>query len=291
MTENGSGRPPQRQVVDVRARWAIAVAVLAIVALAVAMVVLVNDSGGSSGTSPTPGVTVTQPGPTVTVTTSPQPSPSTSTGSSTSTPAGRTFRYQPLWPFASEAAAAAWQQAYRSGGKQPWHLDAGQTALSFTTGFLQFNEINLVVSRSVHGDEAYVSVGYRPDKNPPAVAAVIHLARLGQGADAPWEVVGTRDNTLTLTQPRYGAPARSPLTVGGRITGVDESIRVDVRQASTGERLGTSCCVAAGGEHQPWSAQVTFRGATDPALTIVASTGGHYQGVEAFAVTAIRSTD
>ena len=276
----------QRQVVDVRARWAIAIAVLAIVALAVAMVVIVNDSGKSSGTSPTPGVTVTQPGPTVTVTTTPKPSPSTSP----STPAHRAFQYQPLWPFASETDAAAWQQAYRSGGKQPWHLDAGQTALSFTTGFLQFGEIDLVVSRSVHGDEAFVSVGYRPDKNPPAVAAVIHLARLGQGDDAPWEVVGTRDSSLTLTQPRYGAPARSPLTVGGRITGVDESIRVDVRQASTGQRLGTYCCLAAGGEHQPWSAQVTFQGATDPALTVVASTGGHYQGVEAFAVTAIRST-
>ncbi|NUR96669.1 MAG: hypothetical protein HOV67_15605 [Kribbellaceae bacterium] len=219
------------------------------------------------------------------MTTTPKPSPTTST------PAGRTFRYQPLWPFTSETGAAAWQQAYRGGGKQPWHLDAGQTALSFTTGFLQFNEINLVVSRSVHGDEAFVSVGYRPDKNPPAVAAVIHLARMGQGDDAPWEVVGTRDSSLTLTQPRYGAPARSPLTVGGRITGVDEAIRIDVRQASTGARLGTLCCLAAGGENQPWSAQVTFRGATDPALTVVASTGGHYQGVEAFAVTAIRSTD
>ncbi|GAA2806918.1 hypothetical protein [Kribbella solani] len=280
MAENGSGRPPERQVTDVRARWAIAVAVLAIIALAVAMVVLVNDSGQPSGTSPSPGTTVTQPGPTVTVTTSPKPAPST--------PVHRTFRYQPLWPFTSEAAAAGWQQAYRSGGQQPWHLDPGQTALSFTTGFLQFDEINLVVSQSVQGDEAYVSVGYRPEQNPPAVAATIHLARLGQGDDAPWEVVGTRDSSLTLTRPSYGAVARSPLTVGGRITGVDEAVRVDVRQASTGDRLGTFCCVAAGGAAQPWSAQVTFRGGTDPALTIVASTGGHYQRVEAFAITAIR---
>lgn len=41
----------------------------------------------------------------------------------------------------------------------------------------------------------------------------------------------------------------------------------------------------------PWSAQVAFAGATDPAVVIVASTGGHYQGVEAFAVTAIRTVD
>jgi hypothetical protein len=287
MSETGSGRQPDRLVRDVRARWAIAVACLAIVALAVVMVVMINNSGGSSGGSPAPGATVTQAGPTATVTATPEPSPSPAT----STPARRTFRYQPLWPFTSEDGAAAWQQAYRSGGKQPWHLDAGQTALSFTTGFLGFDEINLVVARSVRGDEAFVSVGYRPDRNRPSVAAVIHLARFGQGNDAPWEVVGTRDTRLTLTQPRYGATARSPLTVGGRITGVDEAIRVDVRQASTADRLGTSCCVAAGGQNQPWTAQVTFQGATDPAVVVVASTGGHYQGVEAFAVTAVSTRD
>jgi hypothetical protein len=36
---------------------------------------------------------------------------------------------------------------------------------------------------------------------------------------------------------------------------------------------------------------VTFKGATDPAVVVIASTGGHYQGVEAFAVTAIRTID
>ncbi|TCC16092.1 hypothetical protein E0H50_40870 [Kribbella sindirgiensis] len=201
------------------------------------------------------------------------------------------FRYQPLWPFTSAADAAAWQRAYRSDGKQPWHLDAAQTALAFTTGFLDFDEIDLVVAKSVRGDEAYVSVGYRAEGNRPSVAAVLHLARLGQGSDAPWEVVGSRDSSLTLTRPRYGAAAGSPLSVGGRITGVDEAIRVDVRQASSDARLGTYCCVAAGGENQPWSAQVSFRTPADPVVVIVASTGGHYQGVEAFAVTAIRSTD
>ncbi|TCC31080.1 hypothetical protein E0H92_37220 [Kribbella speibonae] len=196
-----------------------------------------------------------------------------------------------MWPFRSEAEAADWQRVYRSQGTQPWHLDAGQTALAFTTGFLGFGEIDLVVSRSVRADEAYVSVGYQADGNRPSVAAVLHLARLGQGSDAPWEVVGSRDSSLTLTQPRYGAAAGSPLTVGGRITGVDESIRIDVRQVSSSDRIGSFCCVPAGGQNQPWSARVSFRTPTDPAVVIVASTGGHYQGVEAFAVTAIRSID
>ena len=75
---------------------------------------------------------------------------------------------------------------------------------------------------------------------------------------------------------------------GGRITGVDESIRIDVRQPSSAVPIGTYCCVTAGGDRQPWSARVSFRGATDPALTIVASTGGHIQGVERFAITGVR---
>lgn len=263
-----------------RGRWAIAVACLAIIAMAVVTVVVVRDSGDQPGTAPPPSPTVTQPG-----TAGPK------TGPTATTPAERAFRYPALWPFTSEAEAAAWQQAYRNEGKQPWHLDAGQTAQAFTTGFLRFDELGQVVSTSVHGDEAFVSVGYQAEHNPPSVAAVLHLARMGQGDDAPWEVVGTRDSRLTLTQPRYGAAAVSPLTVGGRITGVDESIRVDVRQASSADPLGTVSGVPTGGERHRWSAQVSFRGATDPALVIVASTGGHYQGVEAFAITAIRSTD
>jgi hypothetical protein len=190
-----------------------------------------------------------------------------------------------LWPFASVAEADEWQ---RAGQHQPWHLDADQTALSFTTGFLGFTELNKVVARSIKGDDARISVGYDTPEGKPSVAAVLHLVRIGEGTDAPWEVVGTSDTTLTLDRPRYGVSASSPLTVGGRVTGADESIRIAVRQPSSERPLGSFCCVPAGGEQQPWSARVSFQGATDPALTVVASTGGHVQDVERFAITAIR---
>jgi len=120
------------------------------------------------------------------------------------------------------------------------------------------------------------------------VAAVLHLARIGQGQDAPWEVVGTTDTTLTLDRPRYGATVASPLTINGLISGSDESIRVEVRQPSSDQPIGTRCCLPAGGDRQPWTTQVTFKGATAPALTIIASTGGHVQSVERFAITAAR---
>jgi hypothetical protein len=247
----------------------------------------VPPSGPVSQSTPTqtPTVTQTQPPTTSTSPSTPvTPTPPTVPPSSS----GRVFRYQPAWPFTSEVRAAEWQRSYRSGGHQPWHLDAGQTALSFTQGFLGFKDIKLVTSRSVRGDEAYVGIGYQIDTGRKFTAAVLHLVKLGQGTDAPWEVVGTRDSDLSLTTPRYGIKAGSPLAVGGRITGVDEAIRLEVRQASSSGVLGTLCCVAAGGERSPWTGRVTFRGASDPALVVIASAGGHNQRTERFAITALR---
>jgi hypothetical protein len=228
---------------------------------------------------------------TATKATSAAPSPSAPVATATPAPPptaeNKPFRYQPLWPFTSVAEAAAWQRAYRESGRQPWHLDAEETALSFTTGFLGFTEIDRVVSRTIRGDDAHIGVGYLAEGNS-SVAAVIHLAKIGQGPDAPWEVVGTADTLLTIERPRYGAVVSSPVTAAGRITGVDESIRVEVRQPSSENPIGTYCCRPGGGQGEPWSAQVSFRGAVDPALTVVASTGGHVQTVERFAITGVR---
>jgi hypothetical protein len=236
------------------------------------------------GAATTTSTASTRPSVTTSSPTPPAPSPTRQVPPTATT----TFRFQPLWPFATVAEAVEWQRSYRDSGRQPWHLDADQTALSFTTGFLGFTEIDRVISRSIEGDDARISVGYQSSEGPASVAAVLHLVRIGQGSDAPWEVVGTADTTLTLERPRYGAKVTSPITVGGRITGVDESIRIDVRQTGAEEPLGSSCCVPGGGEKQPWSVRVTFRGAADGALTVVASTGGHVQDVERFAITGVR---
>jgi hypothetical protein len=293
MTTPGAGpaeRPPADQLLRTRHRlWAtVAIAASTIAVLLSALVVVVlkgDDESASPGGQPS-GPTTTQP-------TSPTPSPTQSTPKQTPTPTPTqtpavTFKYQPLWPFTSTADAAAWQAAYRSGGHQPWHLDPSQTALTFTRGYLGFTDIDRVISRSVRGSEAWIAVGHHDPNGDHGVAAVLHLARIGAGQDAPWEVVGSRDTTLTLDRPAYGAKVTSPITVGGRITGVDESILVEVRQPSSERPLGSAPGVPAGGEHQPWSTRVSFRGATDPALTIVASTGGHLLGVERFAITGVR---
>ncbi|TVT19725.1 hypothetical protein FNH05_34830 [Amycolatopsis rhizosphaerae] len=203
---------------------------------------------------------------------------------STAAPA---FAYQPLWPFSGAADAAAWQASYRQGGHQPWHLDPALTAQSFAQGYLGYAGIDQITGRRTAGTEAWVGVGYRLPNGNPATAAVIHLAELGTGPDAPWEVVGTEDTTLTVTRPGYGTTVVSPVTVGGAITGVDESLRVQVREprGPAGERGG----VPAGGQQAPWAVTVGFTAPPGSVLTIAVSTGGHVADVERFAITGVRA--
>src|SRR5206468_8624880 len=93
--------------------------------------------------------------------------------------------YLPLWPFGSRGEALAWEQSHRSGGHQPWHLDAGQTALSFTQGYLGFQQINLVTSTRMDSDGAHVGVGYRDPSGQTHTSAVLRLVRFGPESDAP----------------------------------------------------------------------------------------------------------
>jgi hypothetical protein len=194
-----------------------------------------------------------------------------------------------LWPFADEAEMLEWQRGYREGGHSPWHVDAEATALSFTTGYLGFTGIDQVVDSAVDGDTAEITVGYLGDGGNASPAATLLLVRLGSGDDAPWEVVGSIGNdSLTMTEPAPGAAASSPMRVAGLITGVDESIHVQVRDPAQPAPVGDKCCLPAGCEATPWSTTVTFTGTPTSTLTVVASTGGHVAEVERFAVTGVR---
>jgi hypothetical protein len=202
-------------------------------------------------------------------------------------PAPSAFAYQPLYPFASLAAAQAWQASYASGGHQPWHLDPGQTALSFTQGYLGFSGIDKIAARTVSGGDAHITVGYAAPNGTISRAATIHLVKYGSGPDAPWEVVGTDDTTLTLDIPAYGAAVSSPVRIGGTITGVDESLSAEVHRLGSVAAVGSYCCRPAGGQTSPWSLTVPFQASSGQVLTIVVHTGGHVAAVERFAVTGV----
>jgi len=194
----------------------------------------------------------------------------------------------PLFPFSSSQEVRTWQQSYASGGHQPWHLDAGQSALAFTA-WLGFSGIDKVIGMRTDGTGAHVSVGFYVGgpNNENATSAIVHLVHWGTGSDAPWEVVGTDDTTFSLTRPAYGATVTSPVTVGGLISGVDENIKVQVHTSSSSAAVGTFCCLPAGNVNTPWSAPVSFTASSGAVLTIAAQTGGHVAAVERFTVTGV----
>lgn len=80
----------------------------------------------------------------------------------------------------------------------------------------------------------------------------------------------------------------SPLTAGGRITGVDEALRVAVIDGN-GRTVGQVNGVPAGGSSTPWSVTVDYTQPASGVLTVVVSTGGHVAEVERFAITAVRT--
>jgi hypothetical protein len=210
---------------------------LAALSLAVGVLTLAACSTHTARTPPSPSIPA---GPT----SSTQPAPSSPSSSTPPTrPASFELGYQPLYPFASRVEAQAWQQSYRSGGHQPWHLDANLTAQVFSSGYLRFTELDLVTSGVTDSLGAHVGVGYRDPTGRLRTAAVLHLVRYGNDPDAPWEVVGSDDATFSLEVPADGSTVTAPLTVGGHITGVDENIRVAIRQLSSEAPLGQSASI------------------------------------------------
>ena len=219
----------------------------------------------------------------------PEPSGSTAPSPSTTdaTP-GPVFPYQPMFPFANPAEAAAWHREHHGadvGAAEAWHHEAVATTLAFAK-FLGYTGLDRTGPTTGDARDAHVALGAENPDGRFSTAAVVHLVRLGRGATAPWEVVGTDDTAFSLTIPAYGAGVTSPLPVGGSISGVDESISVTVRAVHATEALGAACCVAAGGEGTPWSTTVSFLPPPDGVVVIAASTGGHTATVERFTATA-----
>ncbi len=202
-------------------------------------------------------------------------------------PAPAPFGYQPLYPFANLTQVKAWQDSYASGGHQPWHLQAGLTALAFTA-YLGFPQIDKVAGQTGTAADAHVSVGFTLPSGKISTAAIVHLVRYGSGQYVPWEVVGTDDTTLTLDRPAYGATVGSPVTIGGKISGVDENLRAEVRMLGATSLVGSSGSLPAGGQAAPWSLTVPFKAPSGTVLTIVVHTGGHVAAVERFAITGVR---
>jgi hypothetical protein len=262
-------------------RWAAPLLAAAAVAAAIVTTFALTSSPSAShkqqpGGSPSP---------------SPSPSPTTSAPPPSSStvpapPAPELGGYEPLWPFANAAQALQWQTVDGPNGHSPWHADARVTALSFAIGYLQFQDITEVTTVDIRATQADIGVGYDLPNGDKHTASVLHLVRYGD-ENAPWEVTGASVSDFSITEPAYGDEVTSPMTVGGRITGTDESISVAVRTINGDvDRIDP---VPAGGDDAPWSVTVPF--SEHGVLTVVASTGGHLTAHERFAVVGVVTAD
>jgi hypothetical protein len=203
-------------------------------------------------------------------------------------PAGGTAQFVQLWPFASYEQAKQWETVDGPAGHSPWHTDVKATALFFVQNYLGFHDIDTVTSLSIDDwPYARVGVGY-VQGGAEHTAAVVQLVRYSPergDTAAGWEVVGASSDGFWLDTPSDGNLVSSPMTVLGRITGVDDNITLAVR--TLGGSYHRADPVPAGGRRSPWSATVTFteRGH----MTVVASTGGHTKQHERFAVVGVVS--
>jgi hypothetical protein len=197
--------------------------------------------------------------------------------------------FQPLFPFANLAHAQAWQRAHASGGHESWHLSPELTAVAFSQEYLGFSEINKVADHRVSQGDARVAVGLTLPDGRVSSAAIVHLVRYGSGNNAPWEVVGTDDTTLTLDTPAYGATVASPVKIAATVAGVDEYLHAEAHTLGAGQPLGTFCCQPAGSRANPWSLTVPLHANAGQVITIVVHTGGHVAPTERFAVSGVRA--
>jgi len=199
------------------------------------------------------------------------------------------WSFQPLFPFANLAHAQAWQRAYASRGHEPWHLSPELTAVAFSQEYLGFSEINKVAGQSVSQGDARVAVGLTLPGGRVSSAAIVRLVRYGSGSNAPWEVVGTDDTTLTFHRPADGATVGSPVKIAATVAGVDEYLHAEARTLGAGQPLGTYCCQPAGSGANPWSLTVPFQANSGQVITVVVHTGGHVALTERFAVRGVRA--
>lgn len=193
----------------------------------------------------------------------------------------------PLWPFQTGEQAGAWLRGVRAGAPDAQQRsDAAATALAFTRDFLGYTGISQITSATGSATDRLVGVGQLTESGAVLTAATLRLLRFGPEPDAPWVVVGTQDAASVLAQPGYGATVGASFAVGGRVTGVDEALRVSVLVPGAG-LLASAGPVGVGGVDQAWSVPVTRASATAGSiLTVAVCTGGHLFDVEWFAVSA-----
>jgi hypothetical protein len=208
--------------------------------------------GGTGGTQQLVQDPTTQvPRPTSRPTDGPPPSPS-------APPVRTTYTGPALWPFTSASQAAAWG---RDHADRTWAGDAGAVASRFGQQFLGLSGVDAVAAAAA--DRVTLRVGGQP-------VGEVRLARYDVAGGPAWTVVSVSGGDLRVTSPRAGEAISSPTTVTGRITGVDENVRLRLVTAA-GKEIATAGAPA--GSAVPWQGPLSW---SDTGWTTAAVVGTTY---------------
>ena len=201
----------------------------------------------------------------------PKPSPSLPTTGVTTSGNG-----VPVWPFTTDAQAADW---LADPGARGWARDPVQVVQHLVDDFLKLPG-GTAVGTAGGGDvqRVVVKIGGRP-------VSTVQVEQVGRTTSGPWSVTGAASEDVGITAPEADAAVTSPLTVTGRVTGVDESVRVQLLASSGTELAGG---YAPAGAEEPWSLPLRWTSSAWSVGAVVASTANGNGDLRAFGLTPVR---
>jgi hypothetical protein len=220
----------------------------------VGVAVLVSSSGDDKVTS--------------TSNTSPTPEP---TATSTTAPVvdHAPFPAQGIFPFTTATAEEGWQQDYEQGSATQWEADPTQVAQHWVQDFLEQPAVDRVVSQSEDNGDELVTLGRIMQAESHAMVSVTTVRLTPY--DKSWIVIGASDpqSLVSFSSPSPGATVTTPLTVTGPAFGVDEVVRLDVRDATSTTSYGTDTASFGNGSGQ-WAGRIDFSRPPAPIGVLVA---------------------
>ena len=181
------------------------------------------------------------------------PTSNPSTTTSPAPPPAVTFTDPAIWPFTSQPQADAWKSDH---GARAWAVDPLQVATHFVEDYLGLTG----VVASGTGSHIPLSVGSRS-------VGTVDLVQVG--TDGPWTVTTVGGTDLTITSPAADDAITSPTAVTGRITGVDENVRLRLLTSSGRE---ISSAGASAGTAVPWQGSLPWSDTTWSTAGLVGTT-------------------
>jgi hypothetical protein len=267
---DGLARIQQRVAFRRRARLVVVPGAALATAAAVTAFFLIGSAGGTNSLKQEPPLNSGMPTSVCDPGACPTTSPTGTAVPTVSPPTAVDDYADAIWPFTSKAQADDWKADH---GTRPWANDKQQLVQHFVTDYLGLKD---VYAGEPCGTCTKVPLMDTP--TPGASTADVGLVELtadqtGGGFNGPFSVLGVTSPTLKVTAPT--APITSPTTVGGTITGVDESIRLSLVTAE-GKTIATGQTMAGSGA--PWSASLTWTDTSWTRGALVATTGNARDG-------------